>query len=135
MSKDICSESLPNLSRSSQLINSLNCTIRISSSPFRFNLRIKDLSNRNNSKWMWDHCTRNTSNTCNYCFLSVTQIVIGFSWFDLLINYGIDCVSNEEVSQSAIEMSIKTLVETWESNTSFMDLSQNFERIVALLLS
>ena len=102
MSDNISPKSLPCLSRSNQLINRLNSIIRISPPPLRFNLCVKNLSYRNNSKWMWHYSTSNTSDTCDHCFLSVTQIVVGFGWFDLVVYYGVDCVSDEEIGQSAI---------------------------------
>ena len=56
-------------------------------------------------------CSANACNSSDQCLLSVAEIIIRFGWFDLVVDNGVDSVSDEEISESAIEMGIESLVQ------------------------
>ena len=111
MSENVSFQALPSLARNQQLIECLEDVLRVPSSPFRFNLSIKCLPNWNNSERVRHDCSGNACNSSDQCLLSVAEIIIRFGWFDLVVDNGVDSVSDEEISESAIEMGIESLVQ------------------------
>lgn len=135
MSKHISFQAIPALSGSFELRDGSKRTNCVVSSPFRLGLSIKYLPDRDNSERMRYYCSDSTGNTTDPCFLSVGEVVVGFYWFEGVVESCVDCVSDEKISQSAVEMGIETLVYACQTVTCFVDLTHDFERVVALLLT
>ena len=53
----------------------------------------------------------------------------------MVIDDGVNGVSDEEVCESAVEMGVESLVESGEADSGFMYLFEYFEGIVSLLLN
>lgn len=97
VSENIDFQSVPSFTRCFELVNGLKNAFRVVSSPLEFGLSIKDLSDRDDCEGVGDYCTDGTCKGSNERFFSVGKVVIWFYRFEVVVNDGVDGVSDCEV--------------------------------------
>ena len=70
-------------------------------------MSVEDLPDGDDTEGVGNDCSDSTCETCNPCFFTRAEVVVGFDWFELVIEESIDGVPYEKVAQSSPEMGVK----------------------------
>lgn len=68
---------------------------------------VEDLPDGDDAEGVGNDCSDDTCETCNPSFFTIAEVVVGFGWFELVIENSVDGVPYEEVAQSAPKMGVK----------------------------
>lgn len=103
-------------------------------SPLLVYLSVEDLSDWNYAEGMWNDRSHDTCETCDPSLFTIAEVVVGLCWFELVIEDSIDGVSYEKITESSPKVGIETFKYSWKAYSCGVYLSEDFERIIALLL-